>query len=115
MCDRRALRYHDKATASIAPAGKRATISGETLKKSRLQIRELLSDLERDWLIGRLSSSSGVRRATYSDADRHGLIIEYDADVISCVDLMDLLHLCGLHADIVLETKRSGVLAPSVT
>jgi hypothetical protein len=75
---------------------KRLSVDIRNLKTTELEIRERLNGLERDWLIGRLVSKTGVRTATYSHADPHRLTIEYDADLFNMVELLDFLYLCGL-------------------
>jgi hypothetical protein len=66
------------------------------LKSTGLAVRDDLNGLEREWVIGRLVSQSGVRDALYQADDPHRLIVEYDADLLSLSDLLDLLCSCGL-------------------
>jgi hypothetical protein len=70
-----------------------------TLKTTELAGRDHLNGLEREWVIGRLVSEGGVRDALYQDDDPHRLIVEYDADLLSPSDLLDLLYSCDLQVE----------------
>jgi hypothetical protein len=68
------------------------------LKKSELTVRDELSRLEREWLVGCLLTKSGIQDALYKDGDSHRLIVEYDADQVSGGRVIDFLESCGLRA-----------------
>jgi hypothetical protein len=70
------------------------------LKKSALNLREHLSALERDWLSGCLVSNVGVKVAIYSDRDPQQLVVEYDSKLMNGTDLLDILHLRGVRAEL---------------
>jgi hypothetical protein len=76
------------------------------LKLSELEVREDLNFLEREWLIGRLVTKAGVREALYRPDDPRKLIVEYDADVVNTGDLLELLYMCGLQADVAPPPRR---------
>lgn len=84
------------------------------LERSHIKLRERLSPLEKDWLVGCLVSGYGVQRAIYSDEDPRQLLVEYDADRINR-DLIDVFYLCGLHAEPIPTTgMRPGPEPPSL-
>lgn len=78
----------------------------------RFKLRERLSPLEKDWLVGCLVSRYGVQRAISSDEDPSQLIVEYDADRMNC-DLIDVFYLFGLHAEPIPTGMRPGAESPS--
>jgi hypothetical protein len=93
-----------------------------SLKTTELVVRDHLNGLEREWVIGRLASQGGVRSALYQDDDPHCLIVEYDADLLSPSDLLDLLYSCGLqaepapvHRSSVHDTSAPGEAAPALS
>jgi hypothetical protein len=71
-----------------------------TLKRSALNLCEELSVLEQDWLSGCLVSNVGVQGAIYSDQDPAQLVVEYDAKLINNADLLRILCLWGLWAEL---------------
>jgi hypothetical protein len=62
-----------------------------------LEVREQLNIPERDWVIGRLLGRSGVNGALWRGAQPR-VSIEYDADVVSGLELVDMLESVGLRA-----------------
>lgn len=70
------------------------------LKRSALNLREQLSALERDWLSACLVSNVGVRVAIYSDKDPQQLIVEYDSKLMNGTDVLDILRLRGVRANV---------------
>jgi hypothetical protein len=66
------------------------------LKTAEIAHRDDLSGLEREWLLNQLLLKWGVRYALYHPADSHRLIVEYDADELTALDLWDFLNLCGV-------------------
>jgi hypothetical protein len=69
-------------------------------KISELQVREDLDFLEREWVIGRLVSKAGVQEALCRPDNPHKFIVEHDADVLDAGDLVEVLHMCGLQANV---------------
>jgi hypothetical protein len=69
------------------------------LERSQIKLRERLSRLEQDWLIGCLVSRHGVQRAIFSEEDPCRLNLEYDADRMCGPDLRDIFWICGIHAE----------------
>jgi hypothetical protein len=69
----------------------------QNLRSVDLEVREQLNPRERSWVIGRLVARSGVNGALWRGAQPR-VSIEYDADVVSGVELVDMLELLGLHA-----------------
>jgi hypothetical protein len=77
-----------------------------------LVVRERLNGLERSWVIGALVRHSGVTGALWRGEDGLRLSVEYDADVVNGLELLDLLQTCGLHAKPApLATRRSAAAA----
>lgn len=70
----------------------------QNLRTADLDVRERLNDLEKGWLIGRLVSRNGVNGAIWRGENGLRLSVEYDADLVNGVELLDLLQTCGLHA-----------------
>jgi hypothetical protein len=70
------------------------------MKLSELEVREDLNFLEREWVIGRLVSKTGVHEALSRPDDPHRLVVEYDGDLVNANDLLEFLQLCGLHANV---------------
>lgn len=82
------------------------------MRSLELELREGLSVLEREWVIGRLVSKAGVRDAVSRPDDPRRLVVEYDADLVNTNDLQEFLQMCGLHADVMplLRADRSKAL-----
>jgi hypothetical protein len=68
------------------------------LRISTIELSERLEGLERDWLVGRLRATRGVRDIEYSGDDGRRLVVEHDAAELSRVELVDMLFRCGLPA-----------------
>jgi hypothetical protein len=62
-----------------------------------LEVRERLNGSEKSWVIGRLVAQSGINGARWRSQQSQRLSVQYDADVVDGSDLVELLHLCGLH------------------
>jgi hypothetical protein len=69
-------------------------------KRSEFNLHEHFSALERDWLSGFLVTNTGVIAAVYGDRDPHQLFIEFDSQLMSAPDLLDILYRRGLRADL---------------
>jgi hypothetical protein len=68
----------------------------QNLRTADLEVREQLNGLEKSWVIGHLVQHNGVSGALWRPQQR--LRVEYDADVLGGVEILDLLQMCGLHA-----------------
>jgi hypothetical protein len=67
------------------------------LRTSTIELRESLAGLERDWLVGRLLASRGIRDVDYPiAAGGCRLTVEYDAAELNSAGLMHLLDCFGL-------------------
>lgn len=66
------------------------------LRTAEIQLSADLGTREREWVLGRLMSQSGVEYATWADAHACNLVIEYDADRLTGAELVSILYLCGL-------------------
>lgn len=69
----------------------------QNLRSVDLEVREQLNAAARSWVIGRLVARSGVNGALWRGAEPR-VSIEYDADVVGGVELVDMLESLGLHA-----------------
>ena len=67
------------------------------LRISTIELSERLEGLERDWLVGRLRATRGVRDIEYR-GDGRRLVVEHDAAELSRVELVDVFFRCGLPA-----------------
>jgi hypothetical protein len=67
------------------------------LRTVDLEVREQLNGSEKNWVIGRLVARQGVSGALWANAQPR-LRIEYDADVVSGLELFDVIESFGLHA-----------------
>lgn len=70
----------------------------QNLRTADLEVRERLNGLEKDWVTGLLVSRNGVNGALWRGENGLRLSVEYDADVVSGDELLDLLQTCALHA-----------------
>ena len=70
------------------------------VKRSELGLREPLSALEQDWLRGCSVSNVGVTGAIYSDQDPYELVVEYASDPVNGRNLLDILYLRGVRAEL---------------
>jgi hypothetical protein len=68
------------------------------LRFSTIELRERLDGFERDWLVGRLKATRGVRDIEYRGDDGRRLVVEHDAAELSRVELVDVFYRCGLPA-----------------
>jgi len=83
----------------------------QNLRTADLVVRERLNGLEKSWVLGRLVRHSGVTGALWR-GEQGRLSVEYDADLVNGLELLELLQLCGLHAKRApLATKRLDVAA----
>jgi hypothetical protein len=73
------------------------------LKTAEIELRADPGRLERNWIIGRLMSQSGVSDAIWGEAHMPSLVIEYDADIVSSAELVNFLYVCGLSAPVRVE------------
>jgi hypothetical protein len=67
------------------------------LRTVDLEVREQLNGSEKNWVIGQLVARHGVSGALWASALPR-LRIEYDADVVSGLELFDVIESFGLHA-----------------
>jgi hypothetical protein len=65
---------------------------------STIELSERLDGLERDWLVGRLRATRGVRDIEYRGDDGRRVVVEHDAAELSRVELVDVFFRCGLPA-----------------
>ena len=65
------------------------------LKTSTIELAQRLPVLECEWLVGQLSSRSGIAAARCASDARH-LMVEYDADELVTRDVVDFLSQCGV-------------------
>jgi hypothetical protein len=70
----------------------------QNLRTADLQVREQLSDREKNWVVGQLVSRAGVNDARWRREKGLRIVVEYDADVINASELCGFLQNCGLHA-----------------
>lgn len=70
----------------------------QNLRTANLEVRERLNGLEKSWVIGRLVEQKGINGALWRPDQPLRLNVEYDADVVNGVELLDLLQMYGLHA-----------------
>ena len=89
---------HGQAGAFCANGRNTVWDEAQNLRTANLVVRERLNGLEKSWVIGRLVHHSGVTGALWRDEDGLRLSVEYDADVVNGLELLDLLQSCGLHA-----------------
>jgi hypothetical protein len=72
-------------------------------------VNDELKDLEREWVIALLASRRGVESVLTLDHDPRRLLVQYDADRASGLDLLDCLHVCGVRARVTPRTAaRAG-------
>jgi hypothetical protein len=67
------------------------------LRTSELQLRQPLSPLECDWLIGCLSDRNGVANVEWGDKARR-LFVVHDPDIVGTPEIVDFLRTCGVLA-----------------
>ncbi len=90
----------------------RVSLSGANRKTSTVDIRELLNATERRRLLEQLSAKRGVCNAYFSVIEPRRLSVEYDADLVSALGILDFFESCALHAQVSLRHERS-VATPS--
>lgn len=88
----------------------RMSLSGANRKTSTVELRELLNATERKRLLEQLGAKRGVCSAFFSADDPRRLSIDYDADVVSALGLLDFFESCALHAQWSLRQERRGPL-----
>jgi hypothetical protein len=84
----------------------RVSLSGANRKTSTVDIRELLNATERRRLLEQLSAKRGVCKAYFSDIEPPRLSVEYDADLVSALGILDFFESSALHAQLLLRHKR---------
>jgi hypothetical protein len=62
-------------------------------KKSAIELRGSLPELERVWLVAQLRAK---RCVTAAECDSRALVVEYDADRWRSTDLLDFLDDCAV-------------------
>jgi hypothetical protein len=67
------------------------------LRTTELRTRERLNGAETEWVIGRLTAKRGVVDALRASSGE-SLLVEYDADVVNPMELLDFLAQCGVRA-----------------
>ena len=67
------------------------------LKISDIELAQRLPTPECEWLVGQLRSWSGIV-AAHCTTDARCLTVEYDADELVTVDVVDFLRECGVRA-----------------
>ena len=65
------------------------------LQTSEIELKQQLPPPECDWLLGRLLAKQGVANATWMGNARR-LLIEYDANLFGCAELLAFLRYCGV-------------------
>ena len=90
----------------------RMSLLGANRKTSTVEMRELLNATERRRLLEQLSAKRGVCGAYFSANEPQRLSIEYDADVVSALGILEFLESCSLRAQLSL---RRGPLPATPT
>ncbi len=93
----------------------RISLSGANLKTSTVEVREVLNMTERMRLLEQLAAKRGVCSASFSASEPQRLSVEYDADVVSTLGILDFFETCALHAQVLPRRKRPSMGAPSET
>ena len=65
-------------------------------RTAEIELRAHLGARERDWIVGRLMSHSGIEDVRFSDSHAPSLLIEYDAALVTGAELVNSLYRCGL-------------------
>ena len=84
----------------------RTSLSGANRKTSTVQMRELLNSTERRRLLVQLRAKRGVSSAYFTAGEPRRLTVEYDADRVSALGLLDFFESCALHAHFSLRHER---------
>lgn len=77
---------------------KRFLEDARELRTAEIELRANLGARERNWIVSRLMSHSGVEDVSFGDARAPSLLIEYDAALVSGAELVSSLYRCGLPA-----------------
>ena len=67
----------------------------KNIKTSEIRLGKPLLGPDRDWIVHRLGELRAVSGATFRESDSR-LVVEYDADLMSGEDLLELIDACGL-------------------
>ena len=89
----------------------RMSLLGANRKISTVEVRELLNATERSRLLEQLNAKRGVCGAFFSADEPRRLSVEYDADVVSALGILDFFESCALHAQLSLRPERRGPMA----
>ncbi|MEO8465692.1 MAG: hypothetical protein ABI640_10160 [Gammaproteobacteria bacterium] len=84
----------------------RMSLSGANRKTATVEIRELLNVTERSRLLKQLAAKRGVRSAYFSAEEPRRISVEYDADLVSTLGILDFFESCALHAQLSLRRER---------
>ena len=93
----------------------RMSLLGANRKTSTVEMRELLNATERRRLLEQLSAKRGVCSAYFSADEPQRLSVEYDADLVSALGIMDFFESCALHAQLSLRPERPLMTPPPAT
>jgi len=85
----------------------RISLSGANRKTSIVEVREPLNATERTRLLVQLAAKRGVCSARFTVDDPQRLRIEYDADVVSALGILDFFETYALHARVLLRQERT--------
>jgi hypothetical protein len=69
------------------------------LRTCEIDLKDDLGGAEREWVIKEMLLKDGVECALYHPAGSQCLIVQYDADVTTPLDMIDFLSLCGVHSE----------------
>src|SRR6185503_16712839 len=86
----------------------RMSLLGANRKTSTVEMRELLNATERSRLLAQLGAKRGVYSAFFSADEPRRLSVEYDADVVSPLGILEFFESCALHAQLSLRHERRG-------
>ena len=93
----------------------RMSLSGANRKTSIVEVRELLNATERRRLLEHLAAKRGVCGAQFSAEEPQRLSVEYDADVVSALGLLDFFERSALHVQVSLRHERRLIPHPQAT
>jgi len=93
----------------------RMSLSGANLKTSIVEVRELLNATERRRLLEQLAAKRGVCGAQFSTDEPRRVSVEYDADVVSALGILDFFERSALHAQLSVRRERPLFALPPVT
>jgi len=91
------------------------SLLGANRKTSTVEMRELLNATERSRLLAQLGAKRGVCSAFFSADEPRRLTVEYDADVVSALGILEFFESCALHAQLSLRHERRGPMPVSPT